>query len=367
MYSDKFTPHHFKNKDKNKFSKTLIKRVNQYFKQNKISKKGNFRMHLKTIILFASFVVPYLILILIEVPTWTAFLLLTFIGLGYAGIGMSVMHDANHGAYSKRKNVNTTLGYALNFIGANKYNWEIQHNVLHHTYTNIYGLDEDIENGNLFRLSPYSKLKWYHKFQHIYAWFLYSVGTLFWVILKDFTQIARIKRQGLYNKKKDNLSKEVVIMILSKLFYFSYVFAVPLIFTSYSFWGILLAFVYTHLVAGFLLGLTFQLAHIVSDTEYLNKQDNNSINRSWFVHQIYTTANFAKESKILNWYFGGLNFQIEHHLFPGICHVHYHNIAAIVKQTAKEFSLPYNEYKTMGNAIHSHYRILKRFTQLKKA
>lgn len=365
MYSNKFIPPRFENDNRKKFSQTLRKRVNQYFKQNNISKKGNLRMHLKTIILFALFVIPYLILILIDIPTWTAFLLLTFIGLGYAGIGMSVMHDANHGAYSKRKNVNTALGYAINFIGANKYNWQIQHNVLHHTYTNIYGLDEDIENGNLFRLSPYSELKWYHKFQHIYAWFLYSVGTLFWVTLKDFTQLAGIKKQGLYNKKKDNLSREVVIMIASKIFYFGYVFVIPLIFTSYSFWAILLAFVYTHLVAGFLLGLTFQLAHIVEDTEYLKKQDNNIIDRGWFVHQMFTTADFAEKSKFLNWYLGGLNFQIEHHLFPGICHVHYHNLATIVKQTAGEFNLPYNEYKTMGSAIRSHYKMLKKFTQLK--
>lgn len=318
-------------------------------------------MYLKTIILFAAYITSYLVLILMDVPTWAAFTLLTVIGVAYAGIGMSVMHDANHGAYSKNKRVNTALGYALNFIGANRYNWRIQHNVLHHTYTNIHGLDEDMENGDLIRLSPYSDLRWYHRFQHIYAWALYSLSTISWVLLKDYKQYASIKRKGLYNKKQDNLAKEMFIMIISKLFYFGYVFAIPLIFTSYSFWQVLIAFVFTHLIAGFFVGLTFQLAHIVEETEHLTKDASTEVARSWSVHQLYTTANFARASKFLNWYIGGLNFQIEHHLFPGICHVHYHKLAAIVQRTANEFNLPYNEYKTMGAAVRSHYTTLKKF------
>jgi len=220
-------------------------------------------MYLKTIILTLSFVIPYLALILIDIPTWVAFLLLVIIGLAYAGIGMAVMHDANHGAYSKNRKVNHFFGYAANFIGANRYNWKIQHNVLHHTYTNIHGMDEDIENGNLFRLSPYSELRWYHKFQHLYVWFLYSVNTLFWVTLKDFTQIAHIKHRGFAAKKNINFNTEVIILVISKLFYFGYMFVIPLIFTSYSFGAILLAFVFTHLISGIVLGITFQLAHVV--------------------------------------------------------------------------------------------------------
>src|SRR5699024_4176697 len=165
MNTEQFTPIKFINQDKNKFSRTLRKRVNAYFKEKGISKKGNIRMYFKTAILTLSFVIPYLVLILINIPTWVAFLMLILIGLSYAGIGMAVMHDANHGAYSKNKRVNHFFGYAANFIGANKYNWKIQHNVLHHTYTNIYGADEDIENGDLFRLSPYSEVKWYNKYQ----------------------------------------------------------------------------------------------------------------------------------------------------------------------------------------------------------
>lgn len=366
MNTEQFVPIRFKNRDKNQFSTILRKRVNQYFKEKGISKKGNFTMHLKTIILIASFAAPYLIILLVGVPTWAAFPLLTLMGLAYAGLGMSVMHDANHGAYSKKRSVNNALGYVINFIGGNKYDWKIQHNVLHHTYTNIYGLDEDVENGNLFRLSPYSKVRWYHKFQHIYAWFLYSFGTLSWVTSKDFIQIARIKKQGL-NTKNDDLTREFFIMIFSKLVYFGYIFAIPLIFTSYSFWAILLGFAYSHLIAGIVLGVTFQLAHVVEKTKYLNKENNKEIDRSWSIHEMYTTADFAEKSKILNWYLGGLNFQIVHHLFPSICHVHYKNMSKIVKQTAMDFSLPYNEYKTMGKAILSHYRILKKFGKAEMA
>lgn len=364
MNTEQFVPIRFKNKDKNQFSTTLRKKVNQYFNETGISKKGNAAMHFKTIILIVSFLAPYLIILLVDIPTWAAFPLLTLMGLAYAGLGMAVMHDANHGAYSKSRRVNDALGYVINFIGGNKYGWKIQHNVLHHTYTNIYGLDEDIENGNLFRLSPFSEVKWYHKYQHVYAWFLYSFSTLSWVTSKDFIQLARIKKRGL-NTKNDNLTKEFFIMTFTKFIYFGYIFAIPLIFTSYSFWAILLGFAFSHLVAGIVLGVTFQLAHVVEKTQHLDKEEHTEIDRSWSVHEMYTTADFAEKSKFLNWYLGGLNFQIVHHLFPSVCHVHYKKLSDIVKQTAIEFDLPYNEYKTMGNAIQSHYRILKRFGKAK--
>ena len=361
MNKDLFVPITFTNTDKNQYYLTLRKRINQYFKEKDISRHANFAMRLKTVILIAAYVVPYLLIVTLNVPVWGAFGLLTIMALAYAGLGMSVMHDANHGAYSQKNKVNNLIGYVLNLIGGSKYNWKIQHNILHHTYTNVYGVDEDIENGGLFRLSPYSEVKWFHKYQHIYSWFLYALGTLFWVTTKDFTQIARIKKKGIKFHKDDNLSKEIAILILFKLIYYGYIFAVPLIFTSYSVLDVLIGFIYLHAITGFVLGVTFQLAHVVETTEHENKEETNKIDKSWAAHQMYTTANFARKSKVLNWYLGGLNFQVEHHLFPNICHVYYNKISSIVKQTAKEFNLPYYENKTMVSAIRSHYKMLKAF------
>ena len=80
---------------------------------------------------------------------------------------------------------------------------------------------------------------------------------------------------------------------------------------------------------------------------------------TWAIHQLKTTVNFGAKSKIINWYTGGLNHQVEHHIFPHISHIHYGKISKIVRDTAKEFNLPYKEYKTTRKAIAAHFKFLK--------
>jgi linoleoyl-CoA desaturase len=268
------------------------------------------------------------------------------------------MHDANHQAYSHNALVNKILGYTLNMVGGNAYTWQVQHNVLHHTYTNIHGHDEDLDAGIVVRFSKGAAHKSWHKFQHYYAFALYSLVTISWVVIKDLKKLMKYDRENIYYGQTTT-AKELSIIIFSKLAYLAYTVAIPLMFFDVIWWQYLLCFLTMHLVAGVILSLIFQPAHVVGEADFPMPNDANEIENAWAVHELLTTANFARKNKILNWYAGGLNFQIEHHLFPTICHIHYEALAPIVKQTAEEFGLPYNEFDTFSAAIASHYHVLK--------
>jgi linoleoyl-CoA desaturase len=342
------------------FVGTLNKRVSNYFKANNISKQANGEMKLKTVSMFGLYLVPYFLMVTGTV-TGTGWLigLIIIMSLGLAGIGLSVMHDANHGAYSKKPWVNTVIGYSLNLIGANVFNWKIQHNVLHHTYTNVHDEDEDISPRGVLRLSPLSKWNRIHKYQFIYAWFLYGLMTIVWMVAKDFIRIVRYQKNGLVKKNGANISKEWVILIGTKIFYAGYIFVIPWLVTPFAWWQILIGFLMMHYLAGFILAIIFQPAHVIEGTSFPQPDENRGLENNWAVHQLLTTTNFGNNSKWFSWYVGGLNFQIEHHLFPGICHVHYRKISGIVKETAREFGLPYKSVKTFMNALAGHARLLK--------
>jgi len=342
------------------FVATLNKRVGNYFKTNNISKQANSEMKIKTVFMFGLYFIPYL-LIVTSVVTNIGLLigLVLLMGFGLAGIGLSVMHDANHGAYSKKPWVNTLVGYSLNLVGAHVFNWKIQHNVLHHSYTNVHEEDEDISPRGVLRLSPQSDWKWIHRYQFIYAWFLYGLMTIVWMVAKDFVRLARYQKNGMAKKHDANINKEWAILIATKVFYAGYIFVIPLLVTSLAWWQILIGFFIMHYLAGFILAIIFQPAHVIEGTSYPTLDENRGLENNWAVHQLLTTTNFGNGSRWFSWYVGGLNFQIEHHLFPNICHVHYRKIAGIVKETTKEFGLPYRSVKTFVGALASHARLLK--------
>jgi len=343
------------------FVTTLNKRVNEYFKLHDISRHGNSEMIVKTVVMFGLYFVPYSLIIGGVVTSTVGQVgLVIVMGLGLAGIGLSVMHDANHGAYSKRTWVNTAVGYSLNLIGANAFNWKIQHNVLHHSYTNVHEEDEDISPRGVLRLSPHSEWKYLHQFQFIYAWFLYGLMTLVWMVAKDFVRIVRYQKNGLAKRNNANIQTEWIILVCTKLFYVGYIFVLPLLLTDLPWWQILIGIFMMQYLAGFILAIIFQPAHVIEGTEYPLPDENRMLENNWAVHQLLTTTNFATNSKWFSWYVGGLNFQIEHHLFPNICHVHYRNIASIVKDTAQEFGLPYHCKRTFWEAIVGHGKLLKK-------
>ncbi len=342
------------------FLATLNKRVNEYFKVNNITRHANMEMIFKTFFMFALYFVPYFLIVsnVVTNMVWLIPLVL-IMSFGVAGIGLSVMHDANHGAYSKESWINSLVGYSLNLVGATAFNWKMQHNVLHHTFTNIYGEDEDISPRGALRLSPQSDWKRIHKYQYIYAWFLYGLMTIVWVILKDFVRIIKYQKNGLVKKHKANIKTEWLILIATKMLYVGYIFIIPLVFTSLLWWQILIGIILMHFIGGFILAIIFQPAHVIEGTEYPIPDDENILENNWAIHQLHTTTNFGNKSYWFSWYVGGLNFQIEHHLFPNICHVHYRKISGIVKSTTAEFGLPYKSVATFINALQGHTRMLR--------
>ena len=350
----------FKSNFHEEFNKTLNQRVNQYFKNSKYGRYANSEMIVKSVFMFCLYFAPYFAFLFGAVESlWVFYLMAVLMGLGKAGIGLSVMHDANHGAYSRKKWINKIIGYSLNLIGANATNWKIQHNVKHHTYTNVSGEDEDISSrGGLLRMDPHSEIKPHHKWQHIYAWFIYGLMTMSWIVVKDFSQFARYAKEGLVKKQVSSTAKAWVWLILTKIFYYSYILALPMLFTSFGWGHILLGFVVMHYVAGFILAIIFQPAHVIEGNTFEDSTKTDTIEENWAVHQLKTTCNFAQKNKILSWYVGGLNYQVEHHLFPNTCHVHYRKISKIVRQTAEEYNVPYNSYPTFLSALVSHGRML---------
>jgi linoleoyl-CoA desaturase len=340
------------------FSKELRKRVNQYFKENNISKYANANMVLKTVFMLALYLVPFILILTVAEASWFVVLMWVLMGFGMAGIGLSIMHDANHHAYSKNKYVNIVLGKLMWLIGGSDVNWRIQHNVLHHTYTNVSGMDEDIQIDPLMRFSPEQKLRKGHRFQFIYAWFLYGFMTLMWSTTKDYAQWKRYKEKDLIKTQKLSARRFLWTLISTKTVYLTITVGLPILFSSLPWWGTILGFVLMHFVAGLTLAAIFQPAHVVPTSSFESPNEEGTIEVDWASNQLMNTANFAPKARIFSWYVGGLNYQIEHHLFPNICHVHYRKISNIVRDTAFEYGLPYYSYKTFGQALKGHAKML---------
>lgn len=342
------------------FISDLRKRVKKYFDTNEKSIYGNAGMVTKTVVMFTLYLTPYFVMLLAGIQTpWIIIALWAVMGVGKSGIGLSVMHDANHGAYSRNKRVNQILSYVMNMIGASTFNWKIQHNVLHHSYTNIEGMDEDIDPGKLMRLSPHAKRYKVHRLQHIYGWFLYGMMTFLWLTTKDFRQLYRYKKMGLLKSQKRSYNGVLIETIVSKILYYGYALVIPLIFIPVAWWVVLIGFCLMHFITGLSLGLIFQPAHVMPTSEYPMPDDTGSMENNWAVHQLYTTTNFSPKSRIFSWFIGGLNYQIEHHLFPNICHVHYKRISKIVRETAQEYGLPYYSQKNFAVAVIKHGKMLR--------
>ena len=352
------SPVKFNNQAQADFFHTLRNRVNEYFKDNNITRYGNREMIGKTIILLAAYLGSFAAILTLNISAWLLLPFALIMGFAMAGIGMSVMHDALHGSYSKSPAVNKLMGRSLNFLGGSAFIWNIQHNVLHHTYTNIHGMDEDIETKVIIRLCKHAPVKHFHRFQHFYVFFAYGLMTLL-MLVSDFIKLFKYHKRGMVEKKKVRLTSEYTKMVIYKVFYLFLMIGIPLLLTSLVWWQVLIGFLIIHFTAGYILSTVFQLAHIVEGTEQPMPDNEGTMQNAWAVHQLQTTANFSRDNRFLNWYVGGLNFQIEHHLFPNICHVHYRKLSRIVQQTAEEFKLPYNLQPSFGKALQSHMRMLK--------
>ncbi|MES2704598.1 MAG: acyl-CoA desaturase [Bacteroidota bacterium] len=353
----KFAP-----KGKDGFYDVVKFRVNEYFEMNGISPYSNSTMYVKTVAMLSMYFVPYLFIVtgLASVSLVAFYAAWLVMGLGIIGIGTSVMHDSNHGAYTENKTVNHLLGSVLNILGGYSRNWKIQHNILHHTYTNIEGLDEDIDAGPIIRMSPEKPLYKMHRYQHIYCWAVYCIMNLYWIIAKDYLMLARYNKNGMLVKQKISYGKAVLELSLLKVMYVAYIVVLPIMFANVGWQHIVGGIVLMHVLAGFGLACIFQPAHVVETSDFSRPSDERKMENNWAVHQVMNTADFAPNNKLVCWFIGGLNFQIEHHLFPHICHVHYPKLAKIVRSVANDFDIPYQVMPTFRNAIWEHGKMLKK-------
>ena len=253
----------FSRKDPKQFFKTLNHRVNQHFKEKKMAKTGNWKLYIKTIVMFSLMIAPYLLVITLEISLWLKLPLCMVMGIGMAGVGMNVMHDGNHGSFSKHPLINKIMGSSIYILAGNVFNWKIKHNVLHHTFTNIHGHDEDLEAGRIIRFSRHAEWMPHHKFQHLYSILLYGLLTINWAIFSDFQQMKRyMKRKLSYvNSKKPSL--QWIGLFLTKIIYFTIWIAIPIIFINSPWWTVLIGFVIMHYTAGLILSVVFQLAHVI--------------------------------------------------------------------------------------------------------
>ena len=342
------------------FHSELKRRVNQYFEEKKKSSTGNFGLFFKAILFFTAYVGLYVHLVYFTPAALLAVVECILLGCFTAAIGFNVMHDGAHGSFSNSKTVNRLAAISVNFLGASHIMWSMKHNIIHHTYTNIDGVDDDIEIKPYLRMCTTQKRYKIHRFQHYYVWFLYTLLHLIWIFLTDYQKYFK-KRIGSVPIKKLSMQEHLGFWG-AKLGYAVLFMVIPIIKVGFLKW--MIGFLIASMVTGFVISIVFQLAHTVEHLEFpVPDGDTNKIENEWAIHQVLTTANFATKNTLISWLVGGLNFQIEHHLFPKVSHIHYPAISKIIKQTCAEFDIKYTEFKRMRHAVMSHAMYLRKMGQ----
>ncbi len=341
----------------NAFQLELRRRVEEYFRTTGRRQRDCWQMYLKTAILVASFAVSYVLLVFVAQSWWHGLLLAILLGWSAAGIGFNIQHDGGHQAYSNYPWVNKLMAMTLELMGGSSYLWRWKHVVFHHTYVNITGHDTDIDLGILGRLTPHQKRLAYHRWQHFYLWPLYGLLAIKWQLVDDFQKLisGRISNQRFPRPK----GWELVIFVAGKAIFFSVAFGIPLLFHSVG--AVLVYYVVAALALGTVLSVVFQAAHCVEEAEFpLPQEETGRIEHAWAVHQAGTTVDFVRRSRVVAWLLGGLNFQIEHHLFPRISHVNYPAISRLVEETCRDFGIKYAEHRSFRAGMASHFRWLRR-------
>lgn len=347
------------NNSNTEFFSTLRKRVDNYFKESKIKTSGNTKLYSKTIILFSTLIANYIVLTFFTPDqVWVNILLCALLGINFAAIGFNVMHDGSHGSYSTNEKLNRFMAFALNLLGGNAYIWNLKHNINHHSFTNIEGMDDDIDIKPFIRVHADQPKYWFHRYQQWYFVLLYGLTYLFWVFWQDFKKYFLSRVSAHTPMRKMSLYQHFNFWI-SKLLHVAIFIVVPAFTVGVA--QAVIGYLILAYAAGIVVSVVFQLAHVVEETNFIATDENKkaSVDTEWAIHQINTTVNFATKSKSLSWLLGGLNFQIEHHLFPKISHIHYPNISKIVRDTCKEFNIAYNEFPTMLGAFISHAKHIR--------
>ena len=338
------------------FHTELKNRITAYFENTGKTTTGNYKLFAKALILLASFITIYIHLVFFTPTAWWAIGECILFGGVIATIGFNVMHDGAHGSFSTSKLINLLAAFSLNVLGGNSFMWNMKHNVIHHAYTNVDGIDDDIDAKPFLRLCETQKFYKIHRFQHFYFWLTYSLLYMYWIFVSDYKKYF-LKRIGPIPLKKMKPNDHISFWGFKLLHLLLFV-ALPIYSVGFEFW--IVGFLVSGLFAGFVLSLVFQLAHTVEHTSFpIPDNASGRMEDEWAIHQLKTTSNFATRSKLVSWLVGGLNFQIEHHLFPKISHIHYPAISKIVKQACREYGIVYLEHRWVYQAVISHVAFLR--------
>lgn len=339
------------------FHRVVRRRVSQYFELSGLRERDCPQMYVKTAILFAWTAVSYSLLVFFPMTWWLACPLAISLGLSMAAIGFNVMHDGGHRAYSNHLWINRFMAMALDLLGGSSHCWARKHNVIHHSFSNITGHDDDIDIGILGRLSPHQQRMPFHRMQHYYLWGLYGFLPVKWFFFDDFRDLLSGEISG--HRLPRPKGWDLVVLVVGKIAFFTLAFLVPLL--LHPTWAVLSLYFLASFVQGVVLSVVFQLAHCVENATFpMPHEETGRMDAGWSVHQVETTVDFARENRVLSWFIGGLNFQIEHHLFPRICHIHYHRLAPLVETTCREFGVNYTNHISFSAAVTSHFRWLRR-------
>jgi len=360
--SDK-SVHYKSTKLKDDFANELRTKVKEYFKENNLNQFANTSSKVKAVLGFVIWGIFYSLIITNLVSFNAGLLMIAFMGLGLANIfiAFNLIHDSCHNAFSKNNKVNYYLSYSMNFIGGNRYLFTRMH-YAHHGFVNIAGIDVTLETHGMFRFTPHEPWQYKHKWQHFYTPLLYCLTLLHWVLIKDYKWFFCEMNIGNEKKIKHPL-KEYFILFISKIFYYGITLCLPLLLLPVPWWLVTIAWVNMHLLPGLLLSLLFQVTHVYDGTHYPLPDNDGNIDNNYFMHVLETTTDFSRENRFTTWLTGGINIHVVHHLFPYINHAHYLPLSRIIKQTADNFGLQYNECPSFWIALKFHMKMLKHLSK----
>jgi linoleoyl-CoA desaturase len=336
------------------FPKVLRRRLDSYFADQNLSPKANFAMWFKIACGLAVLAASWTTLYLFRPGSWKFVALYLLGGLAQTFLLLNIAHDSNHNAISSRPLVNKTLNYVFDLCGISSYMWRILHHRGHHSCINLHGEDDALSGRGIFRFTPHEVRSPLHRFQHIYALFVYALFSLDYVFFRDF-QCFFFPIHG-YLKRTSHPLREYTILFAGKAFYISYMLVLPVLVLRQSPLLVAGSFLLVHVIVGLSVTLVFQTTHTIDSTYF-------PADRSEFDNGVYhifaTTADYATESSLVGWLAGGLNHHIVHHLCPFVCHTHYPSLTRIVRETAEEFGVPYRQHPTMTQAVWHHLILLK--------
>jgi linoleoyl-CoA desaturase len=336
------------------FPKVLRRRLDDFFSEGNISPKANSAMWAKIAVGLAVLAGSWIALYALKPDSWRFVGLYLINAIAQTFLLLNIAHDSNHNAISSVRSVNKALNYVFDVCGISSYMWRILHHRGHHSCINLHDEDDALTGRGILRFTPHEPRTPLHRFQHIYALFLYAVFSLDYVFVRDFECFFFPTHD--YLKQARHPAREYVILFAGKGFYLTYMLILPVVLLGKSPLLVGLSFLLAHLIIGLSVALVFQTTHSVDSTYF-------PLSRSEFDNGIYhifaTTADYATTNPLVGWLVGGLNHHIVHHLCPFVCHTHYAPLTQIVKETAEEYGIPYRQHPTMSRAIKHHLLLLK--------